>query len=74
MLKPNYNEAKKRDDKDINITYDSYHIPDELQGIGEGKTYFIRTYGCQMNEHDSETISAMLEQLKYIKTDDYEIY
>ena len=26
-----------------------------------GKTYFIRTFGCQMNEHDSERIAGLLE-------------
>ena len=26
-----------------------------------GKSYVIRTYGCQMNEHDSERISGLLE-------------
>ncbi|MBT8212352.1 MAG: tRNA (N6-isopentenyl adenosine(37)-C2)-methylthiotransferase MiaB, partial [Acidimicrobiia bacterium] len=26
----------------------------------EGKTYFVRTFGCQMNEHDSERISGLL--------------
>ena len=25
------------------------------------KRYFVRTYGCQMNEHDSERIAGMLE-------------
>jgi tRNA-2-methylthio-N6-dimethylallyladenosine synthase len=27
-----------------------------------GKSYFIRTFGCQMNEHDSERIAGMFEQ------------
>ncbi len=27
----------------------------------EGKTYYIRTFGCQMNEHDSERIAGLLE-------------
>jgi len=27
----------------------------------EGRTYFVRTYGCQMNEHDSERIGGLLE-------------
>jgi tRNA-2-methylthio-N6-dimethylallyladenosine synthase len=31
------------------------------------KTYFIRTYGCQMNEHDSERIAGLLEQSGYAK-------
>lgn len=34
------------------------------------KTYFTETYGCQMNEHDSEKISWILENMNYIKTDD----
>jgi len=29
------------------------------------KSYNIATFGCQMNEHDSETIAGMLEQLGY---------
>ena len=28
----------------------------------EGKKYNIITFGCQMNEHDSETIAGMLEE------------
>lgn len=31
--------------------------------------YHIITYGCQMNEHDSENISGMLEALGYEHTD-----
>ena len=27
--------------------------------IGKNKTYYIKTYGCQMNERDSENICAM---------------
>lgn len=31
-------------------------------GHGEGRrSYFVRTYGCQMNEHDSERIAGLLE-------------
>jgi tRNA-2-methylthio-N6-dimethylallyladenosine synthase len=29
------------------------------------RTYFIRTFGCQMNEHDSERIAGMLESEGY---------
>ncbi len=31
------------------------------------KTYFITTYGCQMNEHDSERMAGMLEAEGYAK-------
>jgi len=37
---------------------------------GKRKTYHILTYGCQMNEHDSEKISGMLESIGYEETDD----
>jgi tRNA-2-methylthio-N6-dimethylallyladenosine synthase len=30
-----------------------------------GKTYFIRTFGCQMNEHDSERMAGLLEVQGY---------
>ncbi|MCI5840047.1 MAG: tRNA (N6-isopentenyl adenosine(37)-C2)-methylthiotransferase MiaB [Peptoniphilaceae bacterium] len=36
----------------------------------KGKKYNITTFGCQMNEHDSERISFLLEKLGYTKTDD----
>lgn len=35
------------------------------------KTYYIKTYGCQMNEHDSEQISSYLEDLGYQRVDSY---
>lgn len=36
----------------------------------KGKTYNITTFGCQMNEHDSERISYLLEEMGYTKTSD----
>ena len=37
---------------------------------GRRKTYHILTYGCQMNEHDSEKISGMLTSIGYVESDD----
>ncbi|MDQ4096946.1 MAG: tRNA (N6-isopentenyl adenosine(37)-C2)-methylthiotransferase MiaB [Actinomycetota bacterium] len=34
------------------------------------RTYLIRTFGCQMNEHDSERIAGLLEADGYERTDD----
>ncbi len=33
-------------------------------------TYAIRTYGCQMNVHDSERLSGLLEQAGYVRSAD----
>ena len=33
------------------------------------RTYEVRTYGCQMNVHDSERIAGMLEQAGYRRAD-----
>ncbi|SCG83367.1 bifunctional enzyme involved in thiolation and methylation of tRNA [Proteiniborus sp. DW1] len=37
--------------------------------INGSKKYIITTWGCQMNEHDSEKMSGILETLGYISTD-----
>jgi tRNA-2-methylthio-N6-dimethylallyladenosine synthase len=34
------------------------------------RKYFIETYGCQMNYHDSEQMAGLLEAAGYDKTDD----
>ena len=31
----------------------------------QGKTYYIETYGCQMNVRDSETIAGLLQEMGY---------
>jgi tRNA-2-methylthio-N6-dimethylallyladenosine synthase len=35
-----------------------------------GPTYSIRTYGCQMNVHDSERLAGLLEQAGYVRSAD----
>ncbi|MBO0803255.1 MAG: tRNA (N6-isopentenyl adenosine(37)-C2)-methylthiotransferase MiaB [Nocardiopsaceae bacterium] len=35
--------------------------------MGEGRTYEIRTYGCQMNVHDSERVAGLLEEAGYTR-------
>ena len=33
-----------------------------------GKTFYIETYGCQMNVHDSERMAGLLEEAGYEPT------
>jgi tRNA-2-methylthio-N6-dimethylallyladenosine synthase len=35
---------------------------EERRPTRQGKRYFIRTFGCQMNEHDSERIAGLFER------------
>ncbi|MFJ6098816.1 tRNA (N6-isopentenyl adenosine(37)-C2)-methylthiotransferase MiaB [Williamsia muralis] len=35
-----------------------------------GRSYQVRTYGCQMNVHDSERISGLLEEAGYVRASD----
>ena len=38
--------------------------------LGAVKTYHLTTFGCQMNEHDSERMKGMLESLGYSEAGD----
>jgi len=42
-----------------------------IQNILHNKTYFIETYGCQMNVYDSELVASFLEKSGYQFTPDY---
>ncbi|ORM23954.1 tRNA (N6-isopentenyl adenosine(37)-C2)-methylthiotransferase MiaB [Williamsia sp. 1135] len=35
-----------------------------------GRSYQVTTYGCQMNVHDSERISGLLEEAGYVRAED----
>ena len=68
MKKPDFKEARKRCSYKVNIIRD-FKIDDEKKSIGKNKKYLVKTYGCQMNERDSENICAMLEEMGYTRTD-----
>ena len=72
MILPNLKDAKVRTNKEVAIKTNEYYIDSELEKIGKGKKYFVKTYGCQMNEHDSENIKAILEDMNFIETDTME--
>lgn len=70
MKVPNYCEAKKRNQDKIET--ENYIFNEEYKSLGLNKKYFVKTYGCQMNEHDSENIKALLEQMSFSETDNME--
>ncbi len=69
MNLPNLIEAKSRNRKDYNRI--DYKIDDSIINKYKGKTFFIKTYGCQMNEHDTENIKALLIDLGFSEVDNY---
>jgi len=69
MKLPNLKEAQKRTNNEVEYIYlnDNYD-----KNTFKGQKYFLRTYGCQMNVHDSEEIAARLESLGFTSTDSIE--
>ena len=70
MNLPNMIDAKKRTNNKVSIKYDDYDMNSELEMLGKDKTYLILTYGCQMNEHDSENIAGIMEDMSYTRVED----
>ena len=69
MHLPDYKEARTRDPRSYKRVkfVENNDVKDKYQG----KTFFLKTYGCQMNEHDSENIEALLTFLGFKKVDNY---
>ncbi|MDP0397721.1 tRNA (N6-isopentenyl adenosine(37)-C2)-methylthiotransferase MiaB [Tsukamurella strandjordii] len=40
-----------------------------MESAHQSRTYEVRTYGCQMNVHDSERLSGLLEDAGYVRAD-----
>ena len=68
MNLPDLKEARKRTDKKV----DYLENDNNIKKIFENKKYFLKTYGCQMNVHDSEGIRKYLEMLGFTSTDKLE--
>ena len=71
-IKPSYSKARRRTKEEVKILTDAYIMNNELSKIGINKKYHIITYGCQANVRDSETISAILEDMSFTSTDNME--
>jgi len=65
MHLPDLQVAKDRTKKE-NIYID---LKENYQKVFNNRKYFLRTYGCQMNVHDSEAIRSYLETLGFINTE-----
>jgi tRNA-2-methylthio-N6-dimethylallyladenosine synthase len=68
---PSLKDAKKRGKEEVKYHTD-FEIPEQYKGMGEGRKFYIRTYGCQMNEHDTEVMAGICISLGYELTDTLE--
>lgn len=65
---PSMKDAKKRGREEVEYLED-FKIPEQLKGLGAGRKFYIRTYGCQMNDHDTEVMAGIFQALGYEHTD-----
>ncbi len=66
MNLPNMQEAKIRGKQKVNYLKHEHNY----EPVFKGKKFFLKTYGCQMNVHDSEEIRFYLNSLGFIETQD----
>ncbi|MTT32892.1 tRNA (N6-isopentenyl adenosine(37)-C2)-methylthiotransferase MiaB [Terrilactibacillus sp. BCM23-1] len=69
---PSLKEARRRRKNTIQYLND-FSIPEDMKTIGQGKQFMIQTYGCQMNEHDTEVMAGILSEMGYTATEDPEV-
>ncbi|MFC5472098.1 tRNA (N6-isopentenyl adenosine(37)-C2)-methylthiotransferase MiaB [Cohnella suwonensis] len=65
---PDYREEKQRGKEAVSVHYENA-VPEELRTLGAGRKYMIQTYGCQMNEHDTEVMRGLFEEMGYVQTE-----
>lgn len=70
MNLPNLNDARRRSKKEVKRI--DYKLNNSYKSIGKGKSYHVKTYGCQMNEHDTENIEGLLESIGFTKEEEME--
>ncbi|QRG87119.1 tRNA (N6-isopentenyl adenosine(37)-C2)-methylthiotransferase MiaB [Bulleidia sp. zg-1006] len=65
-LMPDLKLEKKRSLKKDNATnYRDFQMSLEANRLGQDKKYFVKTYGCQANVRDGESLSGMLEMMGF---------
>ena len=69
MKLPNIVEARSRDKREYKTI--NYNIDNQYIDKYKGKKLYIKTYGCQMNERDRETIIGILGVMGISKVDNY---
>lgn len=70
MRLPDFKEARTRDIRNYKTV--EFKLDESIKNKYKGMTFHVKTYGCQMNEHDSENIKALLKSIGFEEVEDYE--
>ena len=52
------------------IIRENYTLDERFNCLGEGRTFFVRTYGCQANVRDGETITGFMLNMGFKQAED----
>ena len=68
-LLPDQKAAARRSRTAAEKEYGLFSLSEEAKGLGQGKKYMVKTYGCQANVRDGESLSGMLEEMGFERAD-----
>lgn len=63
---PDLKQAARRTRGETQVRRDLFELPEAARRLGAGKKYLLRTYGCQANVRDGETLAGILELMDYV--------
>jgi tRNA-2-methylthio-N6-dimethylallyladenosine synthase len=65
---PDQRKARSRVEKP-SLVLEKREVPSTLKTFAAGRKYYIRTFGCQANVRDEETLAGYLEMAGFTKTE-----
>lgn len=65
---PDQKMARIRTRQHAPIKEDAFTLDEDLKDLGNGRFYWLKTFGCQANVRDGETMAGMLEMMGYQPT------
>ena len=69
---PEMNRERNRANRNTAAECSRFVLSAEAEEIGRGKKYYLRTYGCQANVRDGETLAGILELMGFEMTESTE--
>ncbi len=69
---PDHKAEAARSKEQIEAEYGLFQLNNAMETLGKDRKFYIRTYGCQANVRDGETIAGMMEQMGFTETQDTE--